>query len=207
MTENQSNLLKAIGEFLVVILSAVVPLWGRRIKNRIAKKKKEVFDKSHSNQWSREVFELAVELRMKTNADRSWIMLRSNGTAYYNGLKGDHLTMVYESLEKGITGVIQDTQKIPVHFYEDTVELADRYGFVKIVTDNLIDGSYFKAKIESHGTRSFYMVPLRQNTNSLPEGYIGISYLDNVSTIDEQDLADLLKDYSGIVGLLLRVQK
>ncbi len=207
MTDNQNTFLKAIGDFLMVVLTAVVPIIGLKIKERLAKKKKDLFDKAHANQWSREVFELTVELRMKTNSDRAWVMLRSNGTAYYNGLKGDHLTMVYESLEKGVMPIVQDTQKIPVHFYEDTIEIADRYGIAKIETNKLIDGSYFKAKIESHGTTLFYMVPLRQNTNSLPEGYVGISYLDNINSVSEEDLTDLLKDYAGIVGLLLMVHK
>lgn len=207
MIENSKDLIKIFTDAFIAILSAAVPFLALKLTAKIKKKRKEWFERTHNNQWNRQVFESIVELRTKTNADRSYVAMRSNGTSYYNGQKGDHLTMVYESLEKGVSGLLTETQKIPVHFYEDTIQIADKQGFVRINTDELTEGSAFRAIIEQHGTEVMAMAPMRVCSNSIPEGYIGLCFLDKENAPSDEELAHLLKEYAGQIGLTLRVKK
>ncbi len=206
MNETQKDLLKTATEIILVILSAVLPAVATKLKNKILKKRKDEFVKTHNTPWSKEVFEDVVELRLNTHADRAWVLLRSNGTSYYNGLKGDHLTMLYESLESGVSGILPRTQKIPIHFFEDSVSIADKDGFVKVVTDKLIESSFFRADLEDKGTILFFGVPMRKCEDSIPEGYVGVSFLIEPDLTDEYVISTL-KHSAAIIGSALRVNK
>lgn len=206
MDEIQNSLLKFSTEISIAVLSVIAPFLAKKAKTYLLKKKKEWFDKTHANQWSREVFESIVELRMNTKADRAYVLLRSNGTSYYNGLKGDHLTMVYESLDHGVSAMLPLAQKVPAHFMEDSVTICDKEGQLKVITDKLHDGSYFKADLQTHGTKVGYCVPMRKCPNSIPEGYVGLCYLDEPIELDEK-IFEHLKYHAARVGQLLRVKK
>ncbi len=207
MSDTYNDIAKSITEITLSVLAVLLPFLAVKIKNKLTKKRKLWFERTHTNQWSRKVFEDIVELRLATKADRSYVLLRSNGTAYYNGLKGDHLTMVYESLEKGISPMLPTAQKVPVHFFEDSVVLCDKQGQLKVVTADIHEGSYFKADLESHGTVVGYCVPIRKCPNSIPEGYVGLCYLDDVDEAHDQPILDEMKSYATMIGLELRVNK
>lgn len=206
MTDTQDTILKSITEIGLSILAVILPFLAVKIKNTLTKKRKLWFDRTHANQWSREVFESVVELRVNTGADRAYVLLRSNGTSYYNGLKGDHVTMVYESLDHGVSAMLPTAQKIPVHFMEDSIYNCDKEGQLKVITSTLHDGSHFKADLQSHGTVVGYAVPMKKCKDSLPEGYVGLCFLDQPKLEDEK-MFEHLKYHSARIGQLLRVKK
>ncbi len=162
------------------------------------KKKKHVWpcDDGYRKTHSR-IHEFLTEIRIKSQASRSWVMQFHNGGNFLDGTSIKRFSLTHESCAVGVSDTVSSRQNCQASTF---VELLD------ILTDENHDGSpqltsdlpdcHLKRHLESHHTLIFSVVPLKDARGMLTIGALCVDWCD-------WDLADEIDDE--VQGLNMKI--
>lgn len=195
---------KIIGEIFSYIMIVAGTYLVARLKKWIETIK---FKGQHNTQFLTEVYEKVVELRKDYNCQRSFIFLRHNGTKLANNKGLDKISMIYESVDSYIKSIRSEQQAVPLHLFNSVFNKIDEEDGCVFTIESLEEG-YLKRLMINNGSTMLIVVPFRKTKRSIPEGYIGISYVGNGNNMPDEkgSLLELesLKERASSIGYLLR---
>lgn len=186
---------------LAAFISATATLasvWiGRRIMDR--KKRDAIVDETLQNA---NVYTALEYLLSVSGADRAYVMEFHNGEHYFSGRGQQKFSCTYEVVNEGISAEFSHSQNHRIsnfhHYVNEVVNDAKfEYTHIPEIKDNA-----FKTLLKSKGVSSILNVPLK-TLNGKVIGILGIDYVKNTRTFNEDDFIFIKRQARIITGYLL----
>lgn len=145
------------------------------------------------------------EIREGLKADRVWVTQFHNGGHFYpTGKSITKFSVMYESVNVGVTSMQTSFQNIPVHLFSksmnqlvlaDTIEIAD-YKDETIATYGL------KYTAEDTGCKSGYLFAIKTIDDKFI-GVLGIDYTKKKVKLDDEVINNIMINASSLGGVLM----
>ena len=187
--------------FITGVVSPVIVLL---VKSRIDKKKKPDMVEE-ALRVSELVTNKIEEIREGAKADRAWITQFHNGGHFYpTGKSITKFSVMYETVNTGVSSIQNNYQNIPVHLFSksmnqlvnsETIEVPD-YKDETIATYGL---KY--AALES-GCKSGYLFAIKTIDDKFI-GVLGLDYTKRKVNLDDDVINNLMVHASSLGGVLL----
>lgn len=187
--------------FITGVVSPVIVLL---VKSRIDKKKKPDMVEE-ALRVSELVTNKIEEIREGAKADRVWITQFHNGGHFYpTGKSITKFSVIYETVNTGVSSIQNNYQNIPVHLFSksmnqlvtsETIEVPD-YKDETIATYGL---KY--AALES-GCKSGYLFAIKTIDDKFI-GVLGLDYTKRKVTLDDDVINNVMVHASSLGGVLL----
>jgi len=143
------------------------------------------------------VQELLIELRIKLNADRTFLAMFSNGDHFIDGSDIQKVSRTNESVGPGVAFEALHYQNINISLINHEMELVKEPGPSFRLVSQLKDGK-FKRMLVARGVKAIARCAVRNNDKII--GYIGLSFhheLEKPANIDE------VCTYAGLIEQIL----
>ena len=175
------------------------------LKNFLDKRKKKPDMVVDALRVSELVTHKIDEIKEGLNADRVWITQFHNGGHFYpTGKSITKFSIMYETVNTGVSSVQTNYQNIPVHLFSkslnqlvtgDAIEISD-YDDEKIATYGL------KYAAEESGCKSGYLFAIKTIDGKFI-GVLGIDYTKNKTQLDDGVITNIMIHASSLGGVLI----
>ena len=175
------------------------------LKNFLDKRKKKPDMVVDALRVSELVTHKIDEIKEGLNADRVWITQFHNGGHFYpTGKSITKFSIMYETVNTGVSSVQTNYQNIPVHLFSkslnqlvtgDAIEISD-YDDEKIATYGL------KYAAEESGCKSGYLFAIKTIDGKFI-GVLGIDYTKNKTQLDDDVITNIMIHASSLGGVLI----
>ena len=175
------------------------------LKNFLDKRKKKPDMVVDALRVSELVTHKIDEIKEGLNADRVWITQFHNGGHFYpTGKSITKFSIMYETVNTGVSSVQTSYQNIPVHLFSkslnqlvtgDSIEISD-YDDEKIATYGL------KYAAEESGCKSGYLFAIKTIDGKFI-GVLGIDYTKNKTQLDDDVITNIMIHASSLGGVLI----
>ena len=175
------------------------------LKNFLDKRKKKPDMVVDALRVSELVTHKIDEIKECLNADRVWITQFHNGGHFYpTGKSITKFSIMYETVNTGVSSVQTNYQNIPVHLFSkslnqlvtgDSIEISD-YDDEKIATYGL------KYAAEESGCKSGYLFAIKTIDGKFI-GVLGIDYTKNKTQLDDDVITNIMIHASSLGGVLI----
>jgi hypothetical protein len=145
------------------------------------------------------------EIREGVKADRVWISQFHNGGHFYpTGKSIAKFSIMYETVEVGVSSIQQNLQNIPVNLFSrsmnrlvnsDTIEIPD-YNSEEILTYGL------KYMAEDNGLKSGYLFAIKTIDDKFI-GILGIDYTKKRVALDDDVINNIMVQASTLGGVIM----
>jgi hypothetical protein len=145
------------------------------------------------------------EIREGVKADRVWISQFHNGGHFYpTGKSIAKFSIMYETVEVGVSSIQQNLQNIPVNLFSrsmnrlvnsDTIEISD-YNSEEILTYGL------KYMAEDNGLKSGYLFAIKTIDDKFI-GILGIDYTKKRVSLDDDVINNIMVQASTLGGVIM----
>jgi hypothetical protein len=192
-------------EICIAFITGVLgPILIILTKNYLAKKNKPDMVEE-ALQVSELVTNKIDEIREGLKADRVWVTQFHNGGHFYpTGKSITKFSVMYESVNVGVTSMQTSFQNIPVHLFSksmnqlvlaDTIEIPD-YKDETIATYGL------KYTAEDTGCKSGYLFAIKTIDDKFI-GVLGIDYTKKKVKLDDEVINNIMINASSLGGVLM----
>ena len=192
-------------ELIIAFITGVIsPVTVILLKNRLDKKNKPDMVEE-ALQVSELVTNKIDEIREGLKADRVWVTQFHNGGHFYpTGKSITKFSVMYESVNVGVSSMQNSFQNIPVHLFSksmnqlvngDTIEISD-YKDETIATYGL------KYTAEDTGCKSGYLFAIKTIDNKFI-GVLGIDYTKKKVRLDDEVINNIMIHASSLGGVLM----
>lgn len=192
-------------ELIIAFITGVIsPVTVILLKNRLDKKNKPDMVEE-ALQVSELVTNKIDEIREGLKADRVWVTQFHNGGHFYpTGKSITKFSVMYESVNVGVSSMQNSFQNIPVHLFSksmnqlvngDTIEISD-YKDETIATYGL------KYTAEDTGCKSGYLFAIKTIDNKFI-GVLGIDYTKKKVKLDDEVINNIMIHASSLGGVLM----
>lgn len=187
--------------FVTGVVSPVIVLL---VKSRIDKKKKPDMVEE-ALRVSELVTNKIEEIREGAKADRVWITQFHNGGHFYpTGKSITKFSVIYETVNTGVSSIQNNYQNIPVHLFSKSMN--------QLVTSETIEVPDYKddtiatyglkyAALES-GCKSGYLFAIKTIDDKFI-GVLGLDYTKRKVTLDDDVINNVMVHASSLGGVLL----
>jgi len=145
------------------------------------------------------------EIREGVNADRVWLTQFHNGGHFYpTGKSITKFSIMYETVNTGVSSVQTNYQNIPVHLFSkslnqlviaDLIEIPD-FSDVTVATYGL------RYAAEESGCKSSYLFAVKSIDNKFI-GVLGIDYTKDKTQLDDDVINNIMVHASSLGGVLI----
>jgi hypothetical protein len=145
------------------------------------------------------------EIREGVKADRVWVSQFHNGGHFYpTGKSIAKFSVMYETVEVGVSSIQQNLQNIPVNLFSrsmnrlvnsDTIEIPD-YNSEEILTYGL------KYMAEDNGLKSGYLFAIKTIDDKFI-GILGIDYTKKRVSLDDDVINNIMVQASTLGGVIM----
>ena len=192
-------------ELIIAFITGVIsPVTVILLKNRLDKKNKPDMVEE-ALQVSELVTNKIDEIREGLKADRVWVTQFHNGGHFYpTGKSITKFSVMYESVNVGVSSMQNSFQNIPVHLFSksmnqlvngDTIEIPD-YKDETIATYGL------KYTAEDTGCKSGYLFAIKAIDDKFI-GVLGIDYTKKKVRLDDEVINNIMIHASSLGGVLM----
>lgn len=192
-------------ELIIAFITGVIsPVTVILLKNRLDKKNKPDMVEE-ALQVSELVTTKIDEIREGLKADRVWVTQFHNGGHFYpTGKSITKFSVMYESVNTGVSSMQNSFQNIPVHLFSksmnqlvssDTIEISD-YKDETIATYGL------KYIAEDTGCKSGYLFSIKTIDGKFI-GVLGIDYTKKKTKLDDDVINNIMIHASSLGGVLM----
>jgi hypothetical protein len=175
------------------------------VKNYLDKKKKKPDMVVDALRVSELVTHKIEEIREGVNADRVWLTQFHNGGHFYpTGKSITKFSIMYETVNTGVSSVQTNYQNIPVHLFSkslnqlviaDLIEIPD-FSDVTVATYGL------RYAAEESGCKSSYLFAVKSIDNKFI-GVLGIDYTKDKTQLDDDVINNIMVHASSLGGVLI----
>ena len=192
-------------ELVIAFITGVIsPVTVILLKNRLDKKNKPDMVEE-ALQVSELVTNKIDEIREGLKADRVWVTQFHNGGHFYpTGKSITKFSVMYESVNTGVSSMQSSFQNIPVHLFSksmnqlvngDTIEIPD-YKDETIATYGL------KYIAEETGCKSGYLFAIKTIDDKFI-GVLGVDYTKKKVNLDDDIINNIMIHASSLGGVLM----
>ena len=192
-------------ELIIAFITGVIsPVTVILLKNRLDKKNKPDMVEE-ALQVSELVTNKIDEIREDIKADRVWVTQFHNGGHFYpTGKSITKFSVMYESVNTGVSSMQSNFQNIPVHLFSksmnqlvngDTIEIPD-YKDETIATYGL------KYIAEDTGCKSGYLFAIKTIDDKFI-GVLGVDYTKKKVNLDDDTINSIMIHASSLGGVLM----
>lgn len=192
-------------ELIIAFITGVIsPVTVILLKNRLDKKNKPDMVEE-ALQVSELVTTKIDEIREGLKADRVWVTQFHNGGHFYpTGKSITKFSVMYESVNTGVSSMQNSFQNIPVHLFSksmnqlvssDTIEISD-YKDETIATYGL------KYIAEDTGCKSGYLFSIKTIDGKFI-GVLGVDYTKKKTKLDDDVINNIMIHASSLGGVLM----
>jgi len=175
------------------------------VKNYLDKKKKKPDMVVDALRVSELVTHKIEEIKEGVNADRVWVTQFHNGGHFYpTGKSITKFSIMYETVNTGVSSVQSNYQNIPVHLFSKSLN--------QLVTADLIEISDFedvtiatyglRYAAEESGCKSSYLFAIKAIDGKFI-GVLGIDYTKNKTQLDDEVINNIMIHASSLGGVLI----
>lgn len=175
------------------------------VKNYLDKRKKKPDMVVDALRVSELVTHKIDEIREGVNADRVWLTQFHNGGHFYpTGKSITKFSIMYETVNTGVSSVQTNYQNIPVHLFSkslnqlvvaDSIEIPD-FEDVTVATYGL------RYAAEESGCKSSYLFAIKSIDGKFI-GVLGIDYTKNKTQLDDEVINNIMIHASSLGGVLI----
>jgi hypothetical protein len=175
------------------------------VKNYLDKRKKKPDMVVDALRVSELVTHKIEEIREGVNADRVWLTQFHNGGHFYpTGKSITKFSIMYETVNTGVSSVQTNYQNIPVHLFSkslnqlviaDLIEIPD-FSDVTVATYGL------RYAAEESGCKSSYLFAVKSIDNKFI-GVLGIDYTKDKTQLDDDVINNIMVHASSLGGVLI----
>ena len=175
------------------------------VKNYLDKRKKKPDMVVDALRVSEQVTHKIDEIREGVNADRVWITQFHNGGHFYpTGKSITKFSIMYETVNTGVSSVQSHYQNIPVHLFSkslnqlvvaDLIEIPD-FEDVTVATYGL------RYAAQESGSKSTYLFAINTIDGKFI-GTLGIEYTKNKTQLDDEVINNIMIHASSLGGVLI----
>ena len=192
-------------ELIIAFITGVIsPVTVILLKNRLDKRNKPDMVEE-ALQVSELVTNKIDEIREDIKADRVWVTQFHNGGHFYpTGKSITKFSVMYESVNTGVSSMQSNFQNIPVHLFSksmnqlvngDTIEIPD-YKDETIATYGL------KYIAEDTGCKSGYLFAIKTIDDKFI-GVLGVDYTKKKVNLDDDTINSIMIHASSLGGVLM----
>jgi len=197
--------MEGISSILIAFITGVMgPVILLLLRNKIEKRNKP--DMVQETLFVSELVHNKIEeIREGVKADRVWISQFHNGGHFYpTGKSIAKFSIMYETVEVGVSSIQQNLQNIPVNLFSrsmnrlvnsDTIEIPD-YNSEEILTYGL------KYMAEDNGLKSGYLFAIKTIDDKFI-GILGIDYTKKRVSLDDDVINNILVQSSTLGGVIM----
>jgi hypothetical protein len=184
-------------KFLITIVGSkeVISFVQYIFKTRKKKKQKKRETVKYSLDVQKDIEDQFLnDLRLITNADRTYVSLFHNGTASSTGLHFNKLSMRYENVRPGISKEKDNFQNIPVETYSERIIFLMENNFRIVLNTDVMDEDETKHIMLEKGVKCYFLLMVKDRKNpKIPLCTIGIDYVSiaNKEMSDKQILKEM----------------
>ena len=175
------------------------------VKNYLDKRKKKPDMVVDALRVSELVTHKIEEIKEGLNADRVWVTQFHNGGHFYpTGKSITKFSIMYETVNTGVSSVQSNYQNIPVHLFSKSLN--------QLVTADLIEISDFedvtiatyglRYAAEESGCKSSYLFAIKSIDGKFI-GVLGIDYTKNKTQLDDEVINNIMIHASSLGGVLI----
>lgn len=193
------------GAFVVGIGVGIIPKIISLIRWNGGKEKnqayKEIFDIKDVAEEDLKMQDILTELRMMYDCDRAFVYLFHNGGAYLDGSPMKKMSMIYESVRRGVSYEATNSRDLCVSTVPALTDIISSQvsQFVEVKT---MKEDFFKHLLESRNVNISAYCPLKRGLQII--GFIGIHYCNGSNTHDEcAKNLEILEQYGSTVEVCL----
>ena len=192
-------------EIIIAFITGVIsPMTIILLKNRLEKK-----NKPDMVEEALKVSELVTnkidDIREDIKADRVWVTQFHNGGHFYpTGKSITKFSVMYESVNVGVSSMQQNFQNIPVHLFSksmnrlvsaDTIEIPD-------YKDDTIETYGLKYVAEETGCKSGYLFSIKTIEGKFI-GVLGVDFTKRKTKLDDDVINNVMIQCSSLGGVLM----
>lgn len=193
-------------EIAIAFITGVIsPVTILLIKNRLENKKKKPDMVEEALMVSELVTHKIDEIREGLKADRIWVTQFHNGGHFYpTGKSITKFSIIYESVNVGVSSIQSNFQNIPVNLFSkslsrlvaaDTIEVSD-------FKDETIATYGLKYVAEDNGCKSGYLFALKTIDDKFI-GVMGIDFTKRKTKLDDEVINNIMIQASSLGGVLM----
>jgi hypothetical protein len=175
------------------------------VKNYLDKRKKKPDMVVDALRVSELITHKIDEIREGINADRVWVTQFHNGGPFYpTGKSITKFSIMYETVNTGVSSVQTNYQNIPVHLFSkslnqlvtgDSIEIPD-------FSDVTIAPYGLRYAAEESGCKSSYLFAIKTIDGKFI-GVLGIDYTKNKTQLDDEVITNIMIHASSLGGVLI----
>lgn len=175
------------------------------VKNYLDKKKKKPDMVVDALKVSELVTHKIEEIREGVNADRVWLTQFHNGGHFYpTGKSITKFSIMYETVNTGVSSVQSNYQNIPVHLFSKSLNQLVVADLIEIpdFTDVTVATYGLRYAAEESGCKSSYLFAIKAIDGKFI-GVLGIDYTKNKTQLDDEVINNIMIHASSLGGVLI----
>ena len=190
---------------IVALITAVIgPLLMTWFKNKLETKptKKLLEEAIDLNELVSEQLEIIID---ELEADRIWIAQFHNGGHFYpTGKSIAKFSIMYETVNTGVSSIQTNYQNIPVHLFSKSLNQLVTGDIIEIpdFTDVTIATYGLRYAAEESGCKSSYLFAIKAIDGKFI-GVLGIDYTKNKTQLDDDVITNIMIHASSLGGVLI----
>lgn len=193
-------------EIAIAFITGVIsPVTILLIKNKLENNKKKPDMVEEALMVSELVTHKIDEIREGLKADRIWVTQFHNGGHFYpTGKSITKFSIIYESVNVGVSSIQSNFQNIPVNLFSkslsrlvaaDTIEVSD-------FKDETIATYGLKYVAEDNGCKSGYLFAIKTIDDKFI-GVMGIDFTKRKTKLDDEVINNIMIQASSLGGVLM----
>ena len=195
-----------VGMVSVVVAAGIMIALPSIIRTtvRAVNKKRSVWpcDDGYRKTHSR-VHEFLTEIRIKSNASRSWVMQFHNGGNFLDGTSIKRFSLTHESCAVGVSDTVSSRQNCQASTFVELLDILtdpEHNGGPQLTSD--LPDCHLKRHLEGHHTLIYSVVPLKDARGVLTIGALCVDWSDwdLVDEIDDEIQGPNMKIYAKYIS-------
>jgi hypothetical protein len=192
-----------------IIIGALIsgffgPLFVYFVRKKLLTRRKKPDMIREALQTSSKVVAKIEHMREEFQADRIWITQFHNGGHFYpTGKSMAKFSIIYETVDVGVSSVQSNFQNIPVNLFSKSINHLLDNGTIEIsdFKDETIATHGLKYVADSAGCKSEYLFAIRAIDDRFI-GVLGVDYVKKKTKLSEEQVSELANHTATIGGVL-----
>lgn len=193
-----------VGIIIAFISGVIGPILIMLVKNKLEKKEKP--DMVRETLKVSELVNQKIEhIKEEFNADRVWVTQFHNGGHFYpTGKSITKFSIMYETVNTGVSSVQTNYQNIPVHLFSKSLNQLVTADLIEIpdFTDVTVATYGLRYAAEESGCKSSYLFAIKAIDGKFI-GVLGIDYTKNKTQLDDEVINNIMIHASSLGGVLI----
>lgn len=192
-------------EIVIAFLTGVLGPIGIIYIKHVLNKKKKPDIVTEALQMGEVVTNKIEEIKEGVKADRVWVTQFHNGGHFYpTGKSITKFSVIYESVNVGVSSVQGNFQSIPVNLFSKSLNHLSNYDVIDIsdYKDEKIATYGLRYAAEETGCKSGYLFAIKSIEGKFI-GVLGLDYTKKKTKLDEDVINNIMVHVSSIGGVLM----